>query len=194
MPEEEEVELEEEKSELEEDMKKLKEELLHIKEELGEVKSRFERRGKGIYIDVGSRVRDYVKDVTEGVAEGIRGELEKSVFIGPDHFIKVRKNRHVKEEVKLDFANAAEAMSALGNEYRLKILGQLMHGGKYISDLQDKLPDIASSTLSSHLDILEEVGFVVQEKVRGRYLITIPGRAAYKMVKRTTRILRKELR
>jgi DNA-binding HxlR family transcriptional regulator len=72
-------------------------------------------------------------------------------------------------------------MSALGQEHRLKILSELMTGGKYISDFQTALPEITASTLSSHLDVLQEAGLVVQERVRGRYLITIPGRIAYKM-------------
>ncbi len=80
-------------------------------------------------------------------------------------------------------------MSALGQEHRLKILSELMHGGRYISELQEKLPEITTSTLSSHLDVLQEAGLVVQEKVRGRYLITMPGRAAYKMARRVTRFL-----
>jgi DNA-binding HxlR family transcriptional regulator len=56
-----------------------------------------------------------------------------------------------------------------------------MKGGKYISELQNSLSEITTSTLSSHLDVLQEAGLVVQERVRGRYLITIPGRIAYKM-------------
>jgi len=44
-----------------------------------------------------------------------------------------------------------------------------------------ELSEITTSTLSSHLNVLEEAGLVVQEKVRGRYLITMPGRAAYRM-------------
>jgi DNA-binding transcriptional ArsR family regulator len=56
-----------------------------------------------------------------------------------------------------------------------------MTGGKYISDFQTALPEITASTLSSHLDVLQEAGLVVQERVRGRYLVTIPGRIAYKM-------------
>lgn len=36
-------------------------------------------------------------------------------------------------------------------------------------------------TLSSHLDVLQEAGLIVQEKRRGRYLITMNGRLAIKM-------------
>jgi DNA-binding HxlR family transcriptional regulator len=66
---------------------------------------------------------------------------------------------------------------------------ELMSGGKYINEVQEKLSEITTSTLSSHLKVLEEAGLVVQEKVRGRYLITIPGRTAYKMLGRVVRIL-----
>jgi DNA-binding transcriptional ArsR family regulator len=83
----------------------------------------------------------------------------------------------------------AEVMSALGEEHRLEILAELMNGGKYVNDLQEKLSEITTSTLSSHLKVLEEAGLVVQEKVRGRYLITIPGRTAYKMARRVTRFV-----
>jgi DNA-binding transcriptional ArsR family regulator len=80
-------------------------------------------------------------------------------------------------------------MSALGHEHRLRILSELMVGGMYINELQEKLSEITTSTLSSHLNVLEEAGLVVQEKVRGRYLVTMPGRVAYKMARRITRFL-----
>jgi DNA-binding HxlR family transcriptional regulator len=43
-----------------------------------------------------------------------------------------------------------------------------MSGGKYINELQEKLSDITTSTLSSHLDTLENAGLVVQEKMTVR--------------------------
>jgi DNA-binding HxlR family transcriptional regulator len=121
----------------------------------------------------------------EGVNEGIRGELEKSIFIHPHQGVVIHRNhRHHRPHEhmeKPDLTKAANIMSALGQEHRLKILSELMTGGKYISDFQTALPEITASTLSSHLDVLQEAGLVVQERVRGRYLITIPGRIAYKM-------------
>jgi len=55
--------------------------------------------------------------------------------------------------------------------------------------LQERLPEITSSTLSSHLDVLQEAGLIVQEKVRGRYLITMPGRIAYKMANKISKLI-----
>jgi len=175
------------------EMKKLREELAGLKEQLSELTERAKESRRGIYVDVGERVRDYVEDVMESVAEGISGELEKSVLISPGGTIRVERRRRelAEEEAKADPAKAAAAMSALGNEHRLKILEQLIHGGKYISELQEELPDIASSTLSSHLDILEEAGLVVQEKVRGRYLVTMPGRMAYNMANQIAKLVGK---
>jgi DNA-binding HxlR family transcriptional regulator len=176
---------------LKEEMKKLREEIAKLKEQLEEVTEREHERRHGIYIDVGNRIRDHVEDVMESVTEGIQGELEKSIFIGPRgvRIIRQREPREEEDEAKLDFPKAAEVMSALGQEHRLKILKELISGGKYINELQEKLSEITTSTLSSHLKVLEEAGLVVQEKVRGRYLITIPGRTAYKMATRITRFL-----
>lgn len=178
--------------ELKEEMKKLREEIAHLKEQLESVTEGEQKRRRGIYIDVGNRVHDYVEDVMESVAEGIHGELEKSIFIGPAgvRIIKGREKRYEdEEETEANFPKIAEVMSALGQEHRLRILRELVSGGKYINELQEKLSEITTSTLSSHLKVLEESGLVVQEKVRGRYLITIPGRTAYKMATRITKFL-----
>lgn len=174
-----------------EEMKRLREELASMKEQLREMSEEAREKRRGIYIDIGERVGNYVQDVMEGVAEGISGELERSVFVGP-HGIRVFRRRPRPERIRADPAKAASVMSALGHEHRLRILRELMHGGKYISELQEKLSEITSSTLSSHLDVLQEAGLVVQEKVRGRYLITIPGRMAYKMANRIAKLVERE--
>jgi len=177
------------------EMKKLREEIAGLKEQLSELTDKAKERRRGIYIDVGERVHDYVEDVMESVTEGISGELEKSVLIGPGGTLRVerRRPRLTEEEEKADPVKVAAVMSALGNEHRLKVLEQLAHGGKYISELQEKLPDIASSTLSSHLDILQDAGLVVQEKVRGRYLTTMAGRLAYNMANQIAKLTEKGL-
>lgn len=176
---------------IKEEMKKLREEIAKLKEQLRDITEKESPRSHGIYIDIGNQVRDYVEDVMETVAEGIHGELEKSIFIGPRGVRIIKKKEHLmaEGEKEVSFSKVAEVMSALGQEHRLKILRELISGGKYITELQEKLPEITASTLSSHLKVLEEAGLVVQEKVRGRYLITMPGRTAYKMALRITRFL-----
>ena len=177
--------------EMKEEMKKLKEEIANMKTQLREIAEPSSRRGRGLYIDIGSPVQDYVQDVMQGVAEGVHGELERSIFIGPRGCRILKTAEPLREEVEesADFNKVAGLMSALGNEHRLGIMNELMSGGKYVNELQEKLSEITVSTLSSHLNVLEETGLVVQEKVRGRYLITMPGRAAYKMAMKVTRFL-----
>jgi len=174
---------------LRKEMEKLKEEIASLKEQLKAMSEKAAERRRGIYIDINDSISDYVREVMEGVAEGISGELEKSVFIGP-HGIRIIQGRESIEEaeVETDLVKTASTMSALGSEHRLKILAELMTSGKYINELQEKLHEITASTLSSHLAVLEEAGLVVQEKVRGRYLITMPGRMAYKMACRVARL------
>jgi DNA-binding HxlR family transcriptional regulator len=181
---------------LREEMKKLKEEIAGLKEQLGEYTEAKRRRRRGIYIDVGNRVQDYIDDVMEGVAEGIHGELERSVFIGPRgvRIVRGEDRSRGEYEAEVNFPKAAELLSALGQEHRLRVLKELMSGGKYINELQESLSEITTSTLSSHLKVLEDAGLVVQEKVRGRYLITMPGRAAYKMARRITRFVEERSR
>ena len=178
--------------ELKDELKKLKEEMASLKEQLSEMTKK-ERR-HGIQIDIGNRVQDYVEDVLEGVAEGVHGELEKSIFIGPGgvRISRGQESSEEEEQTEIDFSKASEVMSALGQEHRLRILKELMSGGKYINELQDKLPEITTSTLSSHLKILEESGLVAQEKTRGRYLVTMPGRVAYRMTRRVAKFLERE--
>ena len=181
-----------ENNDLKDEMKRLKEEMQTLKQQLHDMtaqSSDVNRKRKGIHIDINDQlagISDYVAEVMEGVNEGIRGELEKSIFIHPHGggvVISRNHERHRPPEhiEKPDLTKAANIMSALGQEHRLKILSELMAGGKYISDFQTALPEITASTLSSHLDVLQEAGLVVQERVRGRYLITIPGRIAFKM-------------
>lgn len=164
-----------------EEMRKMKEELNRLKDQLKDEGKRRDRP-RGLYIDVGSQIEDYVGDLMESVAEGVHGELEKSIFIGPRgvRIFKGRRPEAEDDEADVDFAGVSEVMSALGEEHRLKILKELVSGGKYINEIQEKLPEITTSTLSSHLNVLEAAGLVVQEKVRGRYLITLPGRTAYR--------------
>jgi DNA-binding transcriptional ArsR family regulator len=138
----------------------------------------YDREQRDYFDDFGDRLGDYIESFVESVMEGVTSELESSIFIHPR--MKKRKSKS-KRYGKVDAKKAADVMSALGNEYRVRILDALDSGGLYASDLQDKLEEISPSTLSSHLDILEAAGLIKQEKRRGRYLITISGRLAVRM-------------
>ncbi len=127
----------------------------------------------------GESLGDYIGSFVEDVMEGVAAEMETSFRFRPrDRAEKTWKHRKPRS---VDVKRAASVMSALGNANRLKVLDALSHGGLYAGDLQEALEDIGASTLSSHLDVLEESGLITQERRRGRYLITVPGRLAVNM-------------
>jgi DNA-binding transcriptional ArsR family regulator len=136
-------------------------------------------------------VSDYVNDVVESVMSGISSEIEKSVFVDPTgawfdrHIARVQARALSSTEA----ARAASLMSAMASEHRLRILTELLFGGRYASELESALTDLSPSTISNHLKILQESGLIVQEGERGRYLITLPGRIALKMATRLGRFL-----
>ncbi|MGP8071489.1 MAG: ArsR/SmtB family transcription factor [Candidatus Bathyarchaeia archaeon] len=134
---------------------------------------------------------DYVNDVVESVTSGISSEIEKSVFVDPTgawfdrHLARVQARSITPAEAE----RAATLMSAMASEHRLRILNELLYGGRYASEMEVVLKDLSPSTISNHLKILQESGLVVQEGDRGRYLVTLPGRIALKMATRLTRFL-----
>lgn len=126
--------------------------------------------GKKIVVDLGS-----MGEFVDEVVNGIRGEIEKSVFIDRNG-IAIR-NPMVKPDAEIDETVSAEVFAALGNEHRVRILKELETGGMYANELEEEIP-VSASTLSKHLKTLEEQGLVHQEASRGRYLITLSGRKA----------------
>lgn len=179
----------EEVARLRDEIEGLKEQLRELSEGLRkpqeEEEDRRPDRDFAVRFDLGERISDYVNSIVDSVMSGIAGELDRSVFIGP-RGVRITKERRRRKTVSVDPKRAAAVMSALGNEHRIRILEELTSGGRYAGELQERLPEISASTLSSHLDTLEEVGLIVQEKKRGRYLITIPGRLAYRMAHQIT--------
>ena len=134
--------------------------------------------GKKVIIDVGS-----MGEMMEDMVNGIKGEIQKSILIGKDRLVISRTNGRNE---KLDEEEASRVFAALGNEHRIAVLRELATGGMYASELEEKVP-VAASTLSAHMKTLEDAGLVVQEAVRGRYLITLSGRRALKAARNFSR-------
>lgn len=68
--------------------------------------------------------------------------------------------------MSLDFQTAADLMSQLGNETRLRVVRELVRAGRSglpVGEIQRTL-DIPNSTLSHHLSHLRRVGLVHQER------------------------------
>ncbi len=126
--------------------------------------------GSKMIIDIGS-----MGEIMEEVVNGIKGEIQKSIFVGTDK-IMVATGRG-KDRGDVDEALSSKVFAALGNEHRVRILKEMATGGMYASELEARIP-VSASTLSSHLKTLEEAGLIAQEAVRGRYLLTLLGRRA----------------
>jgi len=177
------------------DINRLEEEVARLREEVHRISESISPQGSP---ESASRKRnlaqslsDYVTDVVESVTSGISTEIEKTVFVDP---IGARFDRHIaraqaKPITPNEAQKAAMLMSAMSSEHRLRILNELLYGGKYASEIEPVLKDISPSTISNHLKTLQEAGLIVQEADRGRYLITLPGRIALKMATRLTRFL-----
>jgi len=124
----------------------------------------------------GDRLGDYISEFVDDVMEGVTSELERSLFTE-------QGDRGERPTVLTDseVSRTTAVMNAMANEHRIKILKELTWGGMYAGDFQERLKEISPSTLSSHLDTLQDAGLVIQERRRGRYLITMNGRIAIKM-------------
>lgn len=176
-------------SNLKDELTKLREEVRRLSEAIPNQTSRpsgaFEKR------NLGQQISEYVNDVVNSVMSGVTSEFEKSVFVDPTgawfdrHISKVQSRTLSAAEAQ----RAASLMSAMSSEHRIRILTELLYGGRYASELESVLKDISPSTISNHLKILQEAGLIVQEGDRGRYLITLPGRIALKMATRLGRFL-----
>lgn len=173
---------------LEEELARLREEVQRISESISAQPARGSPSPKR---NLAQSLSEYVSDVVESVTSGISSEIEKSVFVDPTgawfdrHIARVQARSITQPEAE----RAAMLMSAMASEHRLRILNELLYGGRYASEIEAVLKEISPSTISNHLKILQEAGLVVQEGDRGRYLVTLPGRIALKMATRLTRFL-----
>lgn len=162
------------------------------------------RRAKGVRIDIddealheemeefgrrmgayGVELGDYIKTVVSDAMRGANRAM-RSVFIGP----KGTRVRVGENEVNWDPEGAKarqvppeeaqRLLAPLASEERIRLLYLLSDEPRYHQDLME-LSGLKPGTLPHHLKQLEDAGYVTQERVRGRYLITIPGRMALKL-------------
>ena len=173
---------------LKEEVARLREEVQRLSEAIPQKAKQSEASSRPSF---GESLSEYVNDVVQSVMSGISSEIERSVLVDPTgawfdrHVAKAQARSMSVAEAE----RASTLMGAMASEHRLRILSELLYGGRYASEIESVLKDISPSTISSHLKILEEAGLVVQEGDRGRYLITLPGRIALKMATRLTRFL-----
>ena len=186
-------------SQSDDDISGLREEIARLKEEVKRISDAVPHEKSGESESAarrgfGETISDYVNDVVGSVMSGISSEIERSGFIDPTgawfdrHIAKAQARSMSTAEAE----RAAGLMSAMSSEHRLRILSELLYGGRYASEFETVLKDITPSTLSNHLKTLQEAGLIVQEGDRGRYLITLPGRIALRMATRLTRFLERK--
>ncbi len=138
---------------------------------------------------------DYISSILNSVAEGIedavgsifiydkpgrKKRIRKAIQVHP--FQRFRRRGFGIPENQLDnfYKTTSKMLGDLADESRLKILRALEKGPKYQKELIEE-SGAKGGSFKHHCDRLIEQGFVTQEAVRGRYLITFKGREALKM-------------
>ena len=133
----------------------------------------------------GREMGDYIKAVVADAMKGANKAM-RSIFIGPDGDLFTRGTEHpvrpedVEHIKPVPPEDAERLLSPLASGERISLLYLLAEEPRYHQDLME-LSGLKPGTLPHHLKQLEEAGYVTQERVRGRYLITIPGRMALKL-------------
>ncbi|MHA1441721.1 MAG: winged helix-turn-helix domain-containing protein [Candidatus Heimdallarchaeota archaeon] len=157
--------------------------------------------------DLEMRLGDYTRSILSSVAESMKssmgiavkgaGNLGEEIKIvgkdlgklGKEIGDKINKEIYVTmgptiPEDKLEefYTIGATIVGAIGDSNRLMILKELEKGPKYQKELSD-ITSLRGGTFKHHMDRLldENVRFVTQEVVRGRYLLTTRGREALKL-------------
>jgi DNA-binding transcriptional ArsR family regulator len=150
--------------------------------EIGDFKEDIAQFGREMG-EYGRELGDYIKIVVADAMKGANKAMQR-IFIGPDGDLFGRDadlDKEAEERIKPVPAEDAERLLApLASGERIRILYLLAEEPRYHQDLME-LSGLKPGTLPHHLKQLEEAGYVTQERVRGRYLITIPGRMALKL-------------
>jgi DNA-binding transcriptional ArsR family regulator len=150
--------------------------------------------------NLGRTLEAYVGNIMDSVADGIEGALDGIFTFGDRAGARRRRagdrkrkaasrihrrfgraRYHLKEEDRERFpSEGASILSVLSDERRLKILHHLETGPAYQKELSDNT-GVVGGQWKHHADQLKEAGFIDQEAVRGRYLITQLGREGLKL-------------
>jgi DNA-binding transcriptional ArsR family regulator len=105
-------------------------------------------------------------------AAAITADVRKLLSEQKEEFLKY---------TEFDPEKASEMLKPLANSERLKILQALYTEGRYFTDMVE-LTGLEHSPLRFHLSSLIDAGYAEQERYRGRYLITVYGKIALRLV------------
>ncbi|NIQ04793.1 MAG: winged helix-turn-helix transcriptional regulator [Candidatus Korarchaeota archaeon] len=118
------------------------------------------------------------------ISKKIDAAVEKSV---------AKTSREFEENIKkaveqFDAGNTADILSTLSSPERLEILRFLNKGGRYYTEIGEKV-ELGPSSLKFHLGKLKSEKLVEQERSRGKYFITEKGKSAIRLAAYLGRIL-----
>ena len=164
-----------------------------------------DRGGFEIHIErtadnLGRTIEAYVGNIMDSMADGIEGALDGIFSIGDRTHSRRRRiidrRRKAANRMRRKYKSetytlteddraifpkeGAAILSILSDERRLRILQELESGPEYQKELSENT-DVKGGQWKHHADLLKEAGFIDQEAVRGRYLITQIGREALKL-------------
>lgn len=124
--------------------------------------------------DIGKDIKDVGVEIGK-IGKEIGDKISKEVYVNIGPTIP-------DEKLEEFYEIGAAIVAAIGDPNRLRILKELEKGPKYQKELSD-ITNLRGGTFKHHMDRLldDDVKFVTQEVVRGRYLLTTRGREALKL-------------
>ncbi|MFX0092178.1 MAG: hypothetical protein ACFFBD_10490 [Candidatus Hodarchaeota archaeon] len=137
--------------------------------------------GEGIE-DLGNVFSEYFSSFVDSIGKSLEGALGEVFFPGTRKQRRPRRGEWEIPASQLDTfcEKGSEILMALADKRRLMLLKLLELSPRYQKDLSERA-SIAGGAFKHHVTTLKEYKMVVQEEVRGRYLITPFGRQALKL-------------
>ena len=126
-------------------------------------------------------IGDYVDSVMTSVAGNLERAMKAITFPTWDEDGKKKQEGGLSEdELEEFFEDGSTILSALSDGKRLRMLKALENGPLYQQELS-KQSNSFGGTFKHHMDKLLDSRFVIQEAVRGRYLISREGLESLKL-------------
>ena len=132
---------------LKEEVARLREEVERLSQAIPSQKTKqSDQPGKPSF---GESLSEYVNDVVQSVMSGISSEIERSVFVDPTGawFDRHVARTQARSMTVTEAERASTLMGAMASEHRLRILSELLYGGRYASEIESVLKDISPSTI-----------------------------------------------
>ncbi|MHA1166658.1 MAG: hypothetical protein ACTSRU_02470 [Candidatus Hodarchaeales archaeon] len=176
------------------ELERLKKELVavrkEIKKESNRIKKSFSQAKKKVHkaidleIDFGESLDTYLESIIESVANSLDTALGGVFISGSRSPSEYKRKKRVpgqlidEEHLEQFFQETPGIMSLLSDSYRLRLLKMLERGPSRQEDLTGG--NLQPGTFKHHVVKLIGEGWVVHEKSRGLYMLTLSGKEALK--------------